>query len=85
MEFKRFFYTNYYVSKCGTLKRVYKGKEKIYKPKSNKVEFYINGQRRRTELTRMIMIVWNFREDYPFKKVGFKNGNEINLDNLIWL
>jgi len=86
MEFKRYLYTNYYVSENGTVKSIFKGKETILKPYlSNKyLVVEINGKE--VKVHRMVMICFKYRIDYIFLKVKHIDKNVLNnnVSNLEW-
>jgi len=86
MEFKRYFYTNYYVSKCGNVKSIFNNKERllIQKEKQGYLCIKINGKR--IKVHRMVLICWDFRIDYIFMLVNHKDGNKKNnnIQNLEW-
>jgi len=87
MEYKRFFYTNYYVSKEGNVKSIIKGKERILNYKSGTLEFYINGKKNKIKVSRMVKICFDFNINYIYLKVKHIDGNKNNnnLKNLQWI
>jgi hypothetical protein len=87
MEFKRYFYTNYYVSKDGNVKSIINAKEKLLTPKNGIIEYYDNKKKIRLKVHRMVKICFDFKIDYVFLKVKHldKNKNNNNFDNLQWI
>lgn len=86
MEFKRYFYTNYYVSETGVVKSIIKGKERILKPYISQGHYVVSISNKEVKVHRMIMICFRYRIDYIFLKVRHIDKNKLNNDisNLEW-
>jgi hypothetical protein len=87
MEFKRYFYTNYYVSKCGNVKSIINEKQKLLNNTNGIIEYYENGKKIKLKVHRMVKICWDFKINYLYLKVKHldNNKNNNNLENLQWI
>lgn len=87
MEYKRYFYTNYYAAKNGTVKN---NKGVILKPFLHNdyhcLGLMIDGKYKKVKLHRIIMLCFEPRIDYIYLQVNHKDGNKLNnhIDNLEW-
>lgn len=88
MEFKRFLYTNYFVSEDGTVKNK---KGLILKPK-NKNNYLFHelsekGKIQRFGLARMVLICYDFRIDWIILRAKHIDGDLFNnhISNLKWV
>ena len=87
MEFKRYFYTNYYASKDGIIKNK---KGNVLKPFLHNnyhcVGLTINGAYKKVKVHRIIMLCFEPVIDYIYLQVNHKDGNKLNnnFSNLEW-
>ena len=88
MDFKRFLYTDYFVSETG----IVKNKKGIVLIPQKKVNFLfhdisINRKIRRFGLARMVLICHKFRVDYIILKAKHIDGDNNNnhITNLKWI
>ena len=81
MTFKRYFYTDYWVSETGVVKNK---KGVILKPRRKNgtdslfYELTINKERKRVSVDRMVLIAHSDSLDYIRKKVKYIDGNSLN-------
>jgi len=88
MDFKRFLYTDYFVSETGIVKNK-KGVTLIPQKKESYLFHYLvlSGKTKRIGLARMVLICHSFRVDYIILKAKHIDGDNNNnhITNLKWI
>ena len=88
MIFKRFYWSNYYVSETGVVKN---NKELILIPQKKNTflfhELSINGKTKRFGLARMVLLCHKPNIDYINLRAKHIDGDPFNnhIDNLTWI
>jgi len=87
MDFKRYFYTNYFVSEKGEVKSIIKGSERFLNPYNKNGFLVVEIDGKDVFVHRMVKICFDFRIDHIFKRIKHIDGDKRNnnLKNLKWI